>query len=29
MIANIVLDETLVKEVATLTGVRTKRELID
>ncbi|MEQ1546728.1 type II toxin-antitoxin system VapB family antitoxin [Methyloglobulus sp.] len=29
MRTNIVLDETLVKEAATLTGVRTKRELID
>lgn len=29
MRTNIVLDETLVKEAASLTGVRTKRELID
>lgn len=29
MRANIVLDEKLVQEAATLTGVRTKRELID
>jgi Arc/MetJ family transcription regulator len=29
MRTNIVLDETLVKEATTLTGVRTKRELID
>ncbi|MCC7136470.1 MAG: type II toxin-antitoxin system VapB family antitoxin, partial [Nitrosomonas sp.] len=29
MRTNIVLDETLVKEAITLTGIRTKRELID
>ena len=29
MRTNIVLDETLVLEATTLTGVRTKRELID
>jgi Arc/MetJ family transcription regulator len=29
MRTNIVLDETLVQEATTLTGVRTKRELID
>lgn len=29
MRTNIVLDETLVNEAAALTGVRTKRELID
>lgn len=29
MRTNIVLDETLVEEAVTLTGVRTKRELID
>jgi Arc/MetJ family transcription regulator len=29
MRTNIVLDETLIKEATTLTGVRTKRELID
>ena len=29
MRTNMVLDETLVKEAITLTGIRTKRELID
>lgn len=29
MRTNIVLDETLVKEATALTGIRTKRELID
>jgi len=29
MRTNVVIDETLVKEAALLTGVRTKRELID